>query len=822
MKTSSPQPSPPSCVGKRGSALRRQSTRRSLTLSLVVALLSSAFSIANAAEPTAAEIQFFETKIRPILADRCYDCHSQKSTKLKGGLSVEYNETLRKGGHNGPAIVPGDLEKSLLIKAIRYTDPDLQMPPKGDKLSPTQVADLETWVKMGAPDPRKAGASSYAKDLLKNSRDHWAFQPLKKTSPPTVKNPGWVKTPVDSFILAKLEENEMTPSPAADKRTLIRRATFDLTGLPPTVDEVNKFLDDNSPDAFAKVVDRLLASPQYGEHWGRHWLDVARYADTKGDVNRNRDVPVNPSAWTYRDYVIQSFNQDKPFNKFIIEQLAADKLTLGTNRWTLAALGFLSLGDRFNNNRHDIINDIIDTVTKATMGLTVSCARCHDHKFDPISQKDYYALHGVFSSSMEPEYHPYIGQIKNTPDYQEYAKEFNELVKELEESKKTEYRRKSKQEREEEIRIRREIARLDMTHPGAPPRAPVVFDTPKPRDSRVFIRGEAGNPGELVRRRFLEIFSGTNSFFKSGSGRYELAQSIVHPNNPITPRVLVNRAWLHHFGEGIVTTPDDFGTQATPPSHPELLDYLASRFIQDGWSMKKLHRLIMLSSAYQQNSDNNRAYAKKDPQNRLLWRANIRRLDLESVRDSLLAIGGELDLTLGGRPVDLGAPPYSPRRTIYGYVDRRNLPEIYTQFDFANPDLSTGKRYNTTVPQQALFMMNSPLVVELARHLVGRPEFELMTDAKKKISDLYQQIYQRDPTAAELQLGVEFIKESPASEKMQVNPRDLAKDMQRRKRSQGRTAMSLATLSPEDLKPLKAWERYAHALLQANEVLFVN
>jgi mono/diheme cytochrome c family protein len=801
---------------------------------LATVLLGSALlgTSLRAAEPSKSDLDFFENKIRPIFANNCYKCHSHESTKLKGGLSVEYRDTLLKGGDTGPAIVPGDPEKSLLIKAVRYTDPDLQMPPKGQKLSDDQIADLVKWVQMGAPDPRVLTAVA-AKTYGQADRDHWSFKPVKKPVVPEVTEKDWVKTPVDAFIVAKLEENGMKPSPMADKRTLIRRATFDLTGLPPTLKEVDNFLADNSPDAFAKVVDRLLASPQYGERWGRYWLDVARYSDTKGDVKANKEDFRYPYAWTYRDYVVRSFNEDKPYNRFVLEQIAADRLDLGTNRNALAALGFLTVGERFNDNINDIINDRIDVVTKGTLGLTVTCARCHDHKFDPIPQKDYYSLHGIFASSVEPseDQAPLLSKISFTPEYNDFAKQYNAKEQELavlEASKKAKGKKNNKDIRKEETQLRREITQLEMTHPGAPVRAMTLVDKPRPTDSHVFIRGEAENKGDLAPRRFLEILSGSNRpVFRNGSGRLELALSIISTNNPLTARVLVNRVWLHHFGEGFVTTPDDLGNQSAPPSHPELLDYLAARFIEDGWSIKKLHRLIMLSSTYQQSSETNPRYAIKDPNNRLLWRANIKRLEFESIRDSLLLLGGKLDLTMGGRPVNLGATPYSTRRTIYGYVDRRNLPEVYNQFDFANPDIETGKRYETIVPQQALFMMNSPLVVEQARNMVGRSDFLALRDDEKRIKLLYNIIYQRDPSPVEIKLGTQFLDDSPPAEAPDVaGMREEIMEKRKQKGGGGKKktgpAMSLANIPPAQLRPVGSWAKYAHALLQANEAMFIN
>jgi hypothetical protein len=643
---------------------------------------------------------------------------------------------------------------------------------------------------------------------------------------------------VDNFILAKLEEKDLKPNPAADKRTLIRRATFDLTGLPPTPTEVEDFVKDQSPDAFAKVVDRLLASPRYGERWGRHWLDVARYSDTKGQVRRNREDSSYPYAWTYRDYVIRSFNDDKPYNLFILEQLAADKLP--ATKWNLTnlcALGFLTLGDRFMNMQNDIINDRIDVVTKGFLGMTVTCARCHDHKFDPIPTKDYYSLHGIFASCAEPEFEPVILKNVGGPEYADYYKQRMDLEREKNtiEAKFREMRRTKNREGIKELqKAQREnqtkIARLELDHPGAPPRAMVLEDVIKPHDSPVFVRGDAGNKGPIAPRHFLEVLSGPNRpAYTNGSGRLELAWSIVSKSNPTTPRVMINRIWLHHFGEGFVSTPDDLGTMSEPPSHPELLNYLASRFVEEGWSIKKVHRLIMLSSVYQESSANNPRFAQVDPNNRLLWRANIHRLEFESLRDSLLAIGGNLDTNMYGKPVDIQSEPYSTRRSVYGFVDRSSIPDVLINFDFANPDLPSGRRFETTVPQQALFLMNSPLVVEQARKLTALSEFGSCHDDEARIAFLYDRIYQRPPRPEEIKLGLEFVSEKP--ETNQVAPdeppqQQVSNEGKKfaRKQQQGAKQGPFRKGGPAERRraPLKAWEEYAHALLQANEASFVD
>jgi cytochrome c553 len=790
----------------------------------------------SAADLTPAQTQFFENKIRPIFADNCYKCHGQQAEKIKGGLLLDTREGVLKGGETGPAVVPNDPEKSLLIKAVRYTDPDLQMPPKNKRLSDAQIGDLVAWVKMGAPDPRTASAAQKA--WVDPNKKHWAWQPLVKPAPPEVKDPAWCKTPVDNFILGKLEENKLKPNPPADKRTLIRRATFDLIGLPPTPEEVESFLKDDSAGAFAKVVDRLLASPQYGERWGRHWLDVARYSDTKGQIKRQREDPNNPYAWTYRDYVIRSFNEDKPYNVFVIEQLAADKLpATAKNPTNLTALGFLTVGDRYMGMQNDIINDRIDVVTKGFLGLTVTCARCHDHKFDPIPTKDYYSLHGIFASTVQPAAEPVIQKLPNTPDYAEYYKKRTELDRK-QETLETEFRaaaRSRNRNREVIKQLQRgfretqgAIARLEMTHPGAPVRAMAVYDAPRPKDSPVFIRGEADNRGEVVLRQFLEVVSGpTRHVFTNGSGRLELSHAIVSKNNPLTPRVMINRIWLHHFGEGFVPTPDDLGTMSEPPSHPELIDYLASCFVEEGWSIKKIHRLIMLSSVYQESSANNPRFAEVDPNNRLLWRANIRRLEFESIRDSLLAIGGTLDKTMYGRPVDFSRQTGSTRRSVYGLIDRSDVDDVLVNFDFANPDMPNGKRHDTTVPQQALFFMNSPLVIEQAKRLVALAEFKSCKDDAARIAFLYERIYQRLPKPEESSVGLEFVSQAPTPKPVvasgdEVQPvsnrgkRFGPKQMAKQRFERNRTGDT----GPRE--PLTAWEEYAHALLQANEASFIN
>jgi cytochrome c553 len=871
---------------------------------------------------SADDLQFFEAKIRPILANKCYNCHSKQGDKVRGGLLLDSREAMLQGGNSGPALVPGKPAESLLIQAIGYKDEDLQMPPKGEKLSDQEIADLTEWVRRGAPDPRTAAAiGASGKTYGGVGKNHWAFQPVKKPSLPEVKNTSWVKNPVDRFVLAKLEENGMAPNDPAAKTTLIRRVYFDLVGLPPTVADVRAFLDDKSPDAFAKVVDRLLASPQYGEHWARYWLDVARYSDTKGDARGQEDNRY-PHAWTYRDWVIEAFNADLPYDKFILAQLAGDYLTqiiernakkkaataaapsaapkrstasasgamaavasedavelpkmevtadrVPTSRPMLAAMGFLTLGNQFNGRRDDIVGDQIDVTTKAFLGLTVTCARCHDHKFDPIPTKDYYSLYGVFANSEQPAELPTIqASVPQTDDYLDYLaksaelKKREEFLKEQQEAYRQSRGGKAKKgakpvalviepDRNRNVqqtiqRMTRELYRdindLETKHPGAPARAHALYDVhvarpgQRSRDYPVLVRGEVGNRGEIVPRRFLEILSPDpkkRPEWREGSGRWQLALAIADPKNPLTARVFVNRMWQQHWGVGFVDTPDDLGNMSSPPTHPELLDWLAATFVESGWSMKQLHRTIVLSAAYQQSSANNPAYAEKDPDNKLLWRYNLRRMDFEELHDSLLAITGELDLTRGGKPVPISSQDFAKRRAIYTLIDRTNPPELLTQFDFPSPDVPSGRRYETLVPQQALFLMNSPMVVETARKLVDRAAFaELKSDADR-VTLLYLAIFQRMPTKKEVELGLRYVKSNPGGTAVGASTASAEPSAAELTRREARVMAKKAAPKQQpnrfntqvggtyEIKPVDAWTKLAHALFQSNEAIFYN
>ncbi|OAI40274.1 hypothetical protein AYO40_04970 [Planctomycetaceae bacterium SCGC AG-212-D15] len=767
----------------------------------VIAVLTlSAGASAAAAPPSPAAIEFFEKEVRPVLAEQCFSCHGPE--KQKASLRLDSEAAFLRGGESGKIVIPGDPDKSLLIQVIRHTG-ETKMPPK-QKLPGEAIEAITAWVRMGAPWPKSAKP-----DDAEAWKKHWAFQPVRKPALPTVKNSAWAVTPIDHFVLAKLETKGWAPSPRADRRTLIRRAYFDLLGLPPTPEEVDAFVNDPAADAFAKLVDRLLASPHFGERWGRHWLDVARYADERGYVGVNVDR-VYPYAYAYRDWVVRSLNEDLPYDRFIVAQLAADQIAPLTpaplpngergqpdNR-ALAAMGFLTVGRRFLNNTHDVIDDRIDVVCRGLMGLTVGCARCHDHKYDPIPMKDYYSLYGVFANSIEPDEMPVLQPMPGGPERDKFEAALTKLQEERDKFERDNAEMKKTRAREFREKVKpfdNKIAQLKATHPGAPPHGMVMVDRKNLVNAHLFLRGNPNNPGPIVPRQFLEALSGPKREpFKKGSGRAELANSIASKDNPLTPRVLVNRVWLHLFGAGLVRTPSDFGLRSDPPTHPELLDYLAARFMEDGWSMKKAIRLVMLSNAYQQSCGEGPGTGRltpaarqesEDPDNFLLWKMNRRRLDFEAMRDGVLAVAGRLDPTIGGHSVSLTSAPFSRRRTLYGFIDRQNLPGVYRTFDFASPDTHSPRRFTTTVPQQALFLMNSPFLIEQAKHLAARTS----GGTEPRLRQLYRLVLDRSPTDGERDRGLRFIQEASADR------------------------------GPKSLDP---WEQMAQVLLLSNEFAFVD
>ena len=656
------------------------------------------------------DVALFERSVRPVLVERCQSCHGGPPkakggrVKLRGGLDLTSLAGLLQGGDGGPAIVPGNAEESLLVRAVRYHD-EPRMPPDR-RLDDASIQALGEWIDRGAPWPGSdAGelpaptAAEASADLdLEAARSHWAFRPVADPPVPEVRDASWPSSPVDRFVLAKLEEHGLPPAPPASRRALARRATFDLIGLPPTPDEVHAFESDPAPDAvaFAHLVDRLLASPQYGERWGRFWLDLARYADTAGET---ADYPV-PEAYHYRDYVIDAFNADLPYGRFLAEQVAGDLLAADgppeRARASVVATGFLAVSRRFGfdpqNYHHLTIEDTIDALGKSVLGLTIACARCHDHKFDPIRQADYYALYGVFASTR----YPFPGG-------------------------------------EETKRPRDFVPR--PTDSGAVELLYAVAEGESPADAKIQRRGDPTNLGPEVRRGVPEVLGGRElPPIASGSGRRELAAWLVDPGNPLTYRVLVNRVWQRHFGRGIVATASNFGVKGTPPSHPELLDWLTSRFLEDGGSIKALHRRILLTSAYRSASTPaSDAVREADPENAWLARFARRRLEAEEIRDALLAVSGGLDPTRGGAhpfpPVDQwGYTQHAPflavypseRRSVYLMAQRLRRHPFLALFDGADPNSSTEARRATTVPTQALYFLNDPLVHHAAEGLADR------------------------------------------------------------------------------------------------------
>ena len=718
-------------------------------LFLIIAgwVISPGFGIAAGAAPE----EFFEKSIRPVLAANCFECHGPR--KHKAGLRLDSREAMLAGGDSGPAIVPGAPEKSLLIKAIHYQD-EPRMPPKG-RLSTKEIAVLTAWIKQGAPWPKAAveirpAPKGTSFKITGKDRAFWSFQPIANSTLPQVHDSTWPKTSVDHFILARLEAHKLRPVETADRRTLIRRATFDLIGLPPTPEEAEAFVTDRSPDAFAKVVDRLLASPHYGERWARHWLDVARYGEDQAHTFQARKYP---QGFRYRDWLVRAFNEDMPYDRFIREQLAADLLD-GANRLeNLPALGFFALGPVYYGDpkRLDQYDDRIDTLTRGFLGLTVACARCHDHKFDPISTKDYYSLAGVIAST----------------DYVELSLAPGQEGKPI-------------------VPVK---AGKDKKKP-APKPVPFIHalkDIAKPVNLRVHVRGNPSTLGEEAPRRFLSIFAENPPFFTRGSGRSELADAIASKDNPLTARVMVNRIWQHHFGKGLVRTPSNFGTLGERPTHPDLLDHVATRFIASGWSIKKLHRDIMLSATYQLSSRMDAKNYDADPNNKLVWHMSRRRLEVESWRDAMLAVAGKLDRSLGGPALDLSAGNNN-RRTLYGMVSRHELNPLLRLFDFPDPNLTSAERTVTTVPLQQLFVLNSEFLVTNAKALAARLQ-TVGNDDPDRIRRAFLLLYSRPATERELEIGFSFL-----------NGRSLAEG------SQG----------------LTRWEQYAHVLLSTNEFLYVD
>lgn len=906
----------------------------------------------------------FSQQIRPIFAEHCLQCHGPDEKRLEGDLRLDLEASAKK-----QVIVAGNPDKSELIQRLLTTDPEQRMPPAetGKTLTESEIRLLRQWIAEGA---------AY--------EGHWAFEPIRRPELPTPATP--VSTDIDRFIVAALEERGLSLSPKISRQQLIRRATFDLTGLPPTWEEVQNFEQDPSPTAFAAVIDRLLESPRYGERWGRHWLDIARYADTLGGSAIG--FTKFPFSYTYRDYVIAAMNADLPYDQFIIQQLAADQLRLPPNDPALAGLGFITVGMQYRSV-HDLIDDQIDVVSRGLLGLTVACARCHDHKYDPIPTKDYYSLYATLASSQPPSLLPIIGEppptealqayqkelsqrqaayddmardqsevmrtrlrmqvglyltelAKGTPEqdlsaaflsyrtddvrplvlnyWRDYlakmpaddpvfgpwvalasgeSKDFGQRCSELVATMKKENGDPAKFAKTERLALEppkwnpRMLAMLEQKQPqtlieladaygalfaqvhqhwlqglletsmasavgttilpdedpkhaeinsainrqlrrhlyaagsptavpddvavkllnrtvsdtlggkrgaihnlhlesaGSPPRAMTLKESERPPEFNVFRRGNSLNRGELVEARFLSLMSGgENRPFENGQRRLGLARAIVSDNNPLTRRVIVNWIWQNHFGQGLVRTPDDFGTRGRPPALPRLLDYLATKFAEDGWSFKSMHRRIMLSDVYQQAAIESSQGRNVDPDNEYFWRMPRRRLEMEAMRDAMLFVSGELDPSMGGRPIDLTASPVVPRRSVYGFINRDIVSSLASTFDGANPNSCTAKRPDTNVPQQTLYALNSAFIQDRAAQVATLAK-TAVTEPVDRVTWLYQRLLARAPQADELAAAIEYIR-----------------------RAGDATAGSQSPVDP--------WNSLAHALMASNEFIFID
>ncbi len=715
-------------------------TTRPLTLASL--LLSALVTTTLQADAEQEATEHFEKKIRPVLVEHCYKCHSADADEVEGKLLLDTREGIRRGGESGPAVMPGNVSKSLLVAALRHES--FEMPPDS-KLPAEVIADFERWIESGAVDPRDGSSPTPKKDQIDFSkgRQFWSFQSPQRHPRPNVENRDWPRQPIDWFVLKKLEEARLSPNDAADARTLVRRLSLDVTGLPPSAEQVTALNFDPSPRAYETFVDHLLESPHYGERLARMWLDVARYAEDQAHIVGANSSLFYPNAYLYRDWVIQALNDDMPFDQFIKLQLAADLIdpeALSTH----AALGFIGLGPKYYRRNSPAVmadewEDRVDTVARGLLGLTIACARCHDHKFDPIATEDYYALAGIFAGT----------EMYNRP--------------------------------------------LDAAnHQAKPAKKPgeamhVVRDS-KPRDLNVLIRGDVTNKGAVVKRRFPRVLSSDPpAAFVHGSGRRELAEAIVNADNPLTARVLVNRVWALYLGRPLVATPSNFGELGERPSHALLLDDLARRFMDHGWSLKWLTREIVLSATYRQGSVTTAEKLAADADNRLLSRMARKRLNIEGWRDSVLAVSGRLDRNVGGPSID-PRDPEQTRRTVYSHISRLDLNPLLAMFDFPDPNVHAARRAETTTPLQKLFIMNSPFMTKQADYLAERlqrvdPESP-QQNIDQQIAAAYQRVFGRSATDDEVNLGRQFLQDG------------------------------------SDRK--EAWRQYAQVLLASNELLFVD
>ena len=724
-----------------------------------------------------AKTDFFESKIRPVLATHCFECHGHKD---KGGLTLDSREAILQGGDSGPAIVPGKPEKSLLMTAVQHADPELEMPPK-KKLPPEAIADLSQWIRAGAVWPEGKALGFATGEITDEQRKHWAYQPLKGNAAQTPTEENFI----DAHVRGRLKGQGLQSVDLADRRTLIRRVTFNLTGLPPTPMEVEAFLKDQKADAWYRVVERLLASPRYGERWGRHWLDLVRYADTAGDAG---DYPI-PEAYKYRNYVIDAFNKDKPYNQFVREQIAGDQLPAENEeqRWEQTiATGYIAISRRIGVSphklRHITIEDTLNNLGKTFLGLTIGCARCHDHKFDPIPTADYYALYGIFDSSVYPHAGAEHSPHRHSFVYRMGKAKADEVLKPFR-SKLEPWNKKERDQFNLYQSFQREVVTGSITRQSVwaglegirARRAEVAKTFPNSDIAYAIVDGSAsdvsihkqGNPRDLgpkVRRGFLQILGGQELPENTkGSGRLELANWLTSSAEPLLARVIVNRIWHYHFGRGLVSTPSDFGVRGTAPTHPELLDMLAQYFIKSGWSMKTMHRLILDSETYRMAASEHAGNLAKDPDNHFLWRANRRRLDAEELRDSLLTFSAQLDITPGGRHPFPHRLTYfyrqhepfqekyvSNKRSIYQMQQRIQKNPYLDMFDGPDGGLHLGDRKASVTTLQALYFMNSKFIHEQAEAITERlPE-------EQKVEFLYELVFNRRAEEKELEFAESY------------------------------------------------------------------
>lgn len=708
------------------------------------------------------QIEFFEKEIRPMISDSCFECHS--GTEAKAGLELDHRPGWLEGSEFRKVIDLKSPEKSFLLKAVRHLV-EQKMPKEGSKLSEEAVANLVKWIALGLPWPEEEHLSRG-----KDQRDHWSFHPVESPAVPE----DYSGNPIDYFVGKLQSKAGVKRAPRADRYTLYRRVYFDLLGLPPKYDELQRFVNDTRPDVevWPALIDHLLASPHYGERWARHWMDVARYSDTKGYEAGGRERRFVYS-YTYRDWLIRAFNEDMAYDQFVLYQLGADQLVDWNKpeKKHLAAMGFISLSK--NGRQEIVIDDRLDTTFRGLMALTVSCARCHDHKFDPVSTQEYYGLYSVFANSAEAV-QPEIGEQGKGPEYEAYLKDLAkeqkkvsdfldpklaELAKKFPNIANRRIQLKAKMDRADRRKLQnlqRVVDKFVADKQMEPAKALVVKDRDKPSGQTIFIRGNPSRRGDAAPRKFLSIASkdGEAVEFKNGSGRLEMAKQIVSSDNPLTARVLVNRVWMWHFGEGIVRTVSDFGNQGQEPDNPELLDYLSDWFVKNGWSIKKLHHLILTSETWKQQSVNkdSEKFMLIDAENRLLWKGRRHRVDLEQMRDGMLDVAKNLSNEMYGKTAKILQPPYSNRRSVYAFIDRQNLPPVFRNFDFSNPQETTGQRPNTTIPMQALFTLNSEFVQQRGRELAANCKNE-----KDRVAALHRSVFARDPTTQDRQLAERFL-----------------------------------------------------------------